>query len=150
MNNLAADLLELEILESTAVGDSDTIEEILTELRDMKVGIALDDFGTGYSSLVYLTKLPASVLKIDRGFIVDLATDPRRKAIVGQIISLAKVLCFKVVAEGVENEGQVHALAAMGCDIFQGFYFSKPLSPEHFIEFRRDAEDRLACLSAPL
>lgn len=143
-NNLAADLLELEILESSAMGDSDTTNGILSELRCMNVGIALDDFGTGYSSLVYLTKLPANVLKIDRGFILDLLTDSRKKAIVGQIISLAKVLNFKVVAEGVEDEAQVHVLTAMGCDIFQGYFFSKPLNPELFIKFRKGTEEKLA------
>ena len=143
-NNLAADLLELEILETTAMGYSDMTNDILTELRSMNVGIALDDFGTGYSSLVYLTKLPANVLKIDRGFILDLLTDSRKKVIVKQIISLAKVLNFKVVAEGVEDEAQIHALTAMGCDIFQGYFFSKPLSPELLIKFRKDTEKKLA------
>ncbi len=143
-NNLAADLLELEILETTAMGYSDMTNDILTELRSMNVGIALDDFGTGYSSLVYLTRLPANVLKIDRGFILDLLTDSRKKVIVKQIISLAKVLNFKVVAEGVEDEAQIHALTAMGCDIFQGYFFSKPLSPELLIKFRKDTEKKLA------
>lgn len=103
----------------------------------MQVGIALDDFGTGYSSLVYLTQLPANVLKIDRAFTIDLLRDERKQAIVGQIISLAKVLDFKVVAEGVEEEAQIRILTTMGCDIFQGFFFSKPLLPADFVEFHK-------------
>jgi diguanylate cyclase (GGDEF)-like protein len=132
---LAATRLELEILESMAVGTSGNINDTLETLRNMGVGIALDDFGTGYSSLVYLTQLPANVLKIDRGFITDLLTDSRKQSIVQQIISLAKALDYKVVAEGVEEEGQARMLATMGCDIFQGYYFSRPLEPAAFVEF---------------
>lgn len=140
-NALAAPRLELEILESMAVGTAGNINDTLEALRNMGVGIALDDFGTGYSSLVYLTQLPANVLKIDRVFITDLLTDSRKQAIVQQIISLAQVLNYTVVAEGVEEEGQAHMLAKMGCDIFQGYYFSKPLEPAALIEFisRRNA-----------
>lgn len=138
-NALEATRLELEILESTAVNELWNINETLTELREMGVGVALDDFGTGYSSLVYLTQLPANVLKIDRGFISDLLTDRRKQTIVRQIILLAKGLDFKVVAEGVEEEGQVRILTAMGCDLFQGYFFSKPLDPEAFVKFQLQA-----------
>ena len=136
-NGLAVTRLELEILESTAINDSGDVNDTLRELREMQVGIALDDFGTGYSSLVYLTQLPANVLKIDRAFTIDLLRDERKQAIVGQIISLAKVLDFKVVAEGVEEEAQIRILTTMGCDIFQGFFFSKPLLPADFVEFHK-------------
>ncbi len=136
-NALPADRLELEILESMAIGQSGGINDTLTELRQTGVGIALDDFGTGYSSLVYLTQLPANVLKIDRGFIIDLLDDPRKQAIVERIISLAQVLNYTVVAEGVEEEAQARMLGAMGCDLFQGYYFSKPLKPDDFQSFVR-------------
>ena len=142
-NTLAATRLELEILESTAVGDSMCINETLTELRNMEIGIALDDFGTGYSSLVYLTQLPANILKIDRGFITEMLTDQRKQAIIGQIISLANVLKFQVIAEGVEEVGQVRMLTEMGCDIFQGYFFSKPLEPEAFVRFQKETEAKL-------
>ena len=142
-NSLAATRLELEILESTAVGGSEIINRTLTELREMKVGIALDDFGMGYSSLVYLTNLPANVLKIDRGFITDLLTDKRKQTIVAQIILLAKALDFQVIAEGVETEGQAQMLAAMDCDVFQGYFFSKPLEPAAFSKFQKETEAQL-------
>ena len=101
----------------------------------MGVGIALDDFGTGYSSLAYLTQLPANVLKIDRGFIVPLLSDKRQQAIVERIISLAKALNYVVVAEGVEEVDQMRLLVDMGCDLFQGYLFSKPLSATDFVSF---------------
>jgi len=127
--------LELEVLESMAVNDASGTNSILAELRQMGVGIALDDFGTGYSSLVYLTQLPANVLKIDRGFIMHLLADTRQQAIVERIISLAKALDYVVVAEGVEEAEQMRLLVAMGCDLFQGYLFSKPLSAKDFVAF---------------
>ena len=133
-NGLPPTRLELEILESMAVG-AGSIDDTLDTLRNLGIGIALDDFGTGYSSLVYLTQLPANVLKIDRGFIIDLLEDTRKQAIVERIISLAKVLDYKVVAEGVEEAAQAKMLTAMGCDLFQGYYFSKPLKPDEFRAF---------------
>jgi diguanylate cyclase (GGDEF)-like protein len=136
-NALAESRLEIEILESMAFGESGGINDYLNQLRRMGVGIALDDFGTGYSSLVYLTQLPANVLKIDRGFIIDVLDDPRKQAIVERIVSLAKVLGYTVVAEGVEEEAQARMLGAMGCDLFQGYYFSKPLKPDEFQTFVR-------------
>jgi diguanylate cyclase (GGDEF)-like protein len=142
-NGLQTDRLELEILESTAIGKAGDVNETLAELRAMNVSIALDDFGTGYSSLVYLTNLPANVLKIDRGFITDLLTDQRKRTIVGQIISLAKALGFKVVAEGVEESEQARVLGAMGCDLFQGYLFSKPLLPAAFVAFQEERGSRL-------
>lgn len=134
-HGLNSSQLELEVLESMAVRDLAGTNSILAELRNMGVGIALDDFGTGYSSLVYLTQLPANVLKIDRGFIVDLLSDKRQQAIVNGIISLAKALRYVVVAEGVEEEEQMRMLAAMGCDLFQGYLFSRPLSANDFVVF---------------
>jgi diguanylate cyclase (GGDEF)-like protein len=127
--------LELEVLESMAVNDASGTNSILAELRQMGVGIALDDFGTGYSSLVYLTQLPANVLKIDRGFIMHLLADTRQQAIVERIISLAKALDYVVVAEGVEEVEQMRLLVGMGCDLFQGYLFSKPLSAKDFVAF---------------
>ena len=148
-NGLPTHFLELEILESSAIGETEVIHETLQRLRAMGVGVALDDFGTGYSSLVYLTKLPATTLKIDRAFIVDLPDNSHQKAIVSQIISLARVLDFKVVAEGVETREQAGALMQMGCDIFQGYYFSKPLAPAEFIEFCRSSETRALLPATP-
>ncbi|MBN8502191.1 MAG: EAL domain-containing protein [Sphingomonadales bacterium] len=141
-SRLPTHFLELEILESTAIGETEVIHDTLQRLRTMGVGVALDDFGTGYSSLVYLTKLPATTLKIDRAFIVDLPDNTHQRAIVSQIISLARILNFKVVAEGVETGEQAEALMQMGCDMFQGYYFSKPLEPERFFEYCRNSKAR--------
>jgi diguanylate cyclase (GGDEF)-like protein len=132
-NALAPQRLELEILETTAVNDSPEVRATLAALREMNVSIALDDFGTGYSSLVYLTQVPANILKIDRAFIKNLVSDTRQQAIVERIIALAKVLEFCVVAEGVEETAQMDCLAAMHCDVVQGYLISPPLPPDDFV-----------------
>lgn len=124
--------LELEILEQTAVDTSALTGKVLAQLRDLGVQIALDDFGTGYSSLVYLTQLPATILKLDRGFIRTLATDARQAAMVGAIISLGQRLGMQIVAEGVEDEAQRTLLGELGCDLMQGYLFSRPVAPQEF------------------
>lgn len=139
-HDLAPTRLELEILEATAVNESETVHGVLLALREMAINIALDDFGTGYSSLVYLTRLPANVLKLDRAFIRDMAADPRQQAIVDRIIALAKSLGFLVVAEGVEEQAQYDLLAGMGCDWIQGYLFSPPLPAAAFVRHWREHE----------
>lgn len=129
--------LELEILEATAANESPEIYATLIGLRAMGINIALDDFGTGYSSLVYLTQLPANVLKLDRGFIRNLSADSRQQSIVERIISLARALDFQVVAEGVEEEDESRLLAAMGCDLIQGYLISRPVPSEAFAALLR-------------
>jgi EAL domain-containing protein (putative c-di-GMP-specific phosphodiesterase class I) len=94
----------------------------------MGLTLAIDDFGTGYSSFSYLKQFRVSRLKIDRSFIQDVATNPDDAAITAAIISMAKSLKLKVIAEGVENEGQMSFLRANHCDEIQGYYFSKPLA----------------------
>jgi EAL domain-containing protein (putative c-di-GMP-specific phosphodiesterase class I) len=136
-HGLAPARLELEILEATAATDSPEILATLNNLRALGHHIALDDFGTGYSSLVYLTKLPANVLKLDRQFIVDLVTDRRQRAIVERIVALATVLGYRVIAEGVEDESQRGLLAAMGCDEIQGYLYSPPVPADRFAEMLR-------------
>ncbi len=131
---LAPDRLELEILEATVVSDREEVRESLVRLRDLGVSIALDDFGTGYSSLVYLAQVPANVLKLDRAFIRSLATDVRQQGIVKLIISLAKVMDFTVVAEGVEETSQLDLLAEMGCDLIQGYLISRPVPADEFAQ----------------
>lgn len=129
--------LELEILEATAVNESPEIHATLLQLRAMGISIALDDFGTGYSSLVYLTQLPANVLKLDQAFIRNLATDPRQQSIVERIIALARVLDFQVVAEGVEQEDQRTLLSTMGCHLIQGYLISRPVPALEFAALLR-------------
>jgi EAL domain-containing protein (putative c-di-GMP-specific phosphodiesterase class I) len=98
----------------------------------MGVGLAIDDFGTGYSSLSYLKRFPIDTLKVDRSFIKDIVTDPDDAAITSAIISMAKILKQKVVAEGVETLEQFEFLRTHGCDLIQGYYVSEPLSAEDF------------------
>ncbi len=126
--------LTLEITESTAMHDADASTIILQQLHDMGVRIAIDDFGTGYSSLLYLKRLPASELKIDRGFISNLAQGSEDRAIVSAIIALGKTLDLKIVAEGVETVIQREFLSRLGCDSLQGYLFGKPMLPSLFID----------------
>jgi EAL domain-containing protein (putative c-di-GMP-specific phosphodiesterase class I) len=124
---LAPQYLELELTESVLLANAEVVLSVVQELRAMGLTLAIDDFGTGYSSLSYLKKFPVSRLKIDRSFIRDVAVNPDDAAITGAIISMAKSLRLKVIAEGVENEAQMSFLRTQQCDEIQGYYFSKPL-----------------------
>ena len=125
--------LTLEVTESTAMRDADASLQILQQLHDMGVRISIDDFGTGYSSLLYLKRLPASELKIDRGFIRDLARDTEDAAIVSAIVALGRTLSLNIVAEGVETAKQQEFLTRLGCDCLQGFLLGRPMSAENLI-----------------
>ena len=125
---LASQYLELELTESLLLSNADTRFSVLQDLRAMGLKLAIDDFGTGYSSLSYLKHFPVSKLKIDRSFIRDVAVNPDDAAITTAIISMAKSLNLKVIAEGVEDEAQMTFLRAHQCDEIQGYYFSKPLA----------------------
>jgi len=125
---LAPQYLELELTESLLLANADVTLSVLKELKSMGVTLAIDDFGTGYSSFSYLKKFPVSKLKIDRSFVRDVATNPDDAAITTAIISMAKGLNLKVIAEGVEDEAQMSFLRAHQCDEIQGYYFSKPLA----------------------
>jgi EAL domain-containing protein (putative c-di-GMP-specific phosphodiesterase class I) len=120
--------LTLELTESVAMRDPARVLEALTELAAMGVGAALDDFGTGYSSLAYLHRYPLRVLKIDKSFVDGLAgdADPHAAALVRTVVQLARALGLQTVAEGVETEAQRAALAALGCDLGQGYLFGRP------------------------
>jgi diguanylate cyclase (GGDEF)-like protein/PAS domain S-box-containing protein len=125
---LAAQYLELELTESLLLANADVMLSAVQELTAMGVTLAIDDFGTGYSSFAYLRQFRVSKLKIDRSFIRDVAVNPDDAAITAAVISMAKSLRLKVIAEGVENEAQMSFLRAHRCDEIQGYYFSKPLA----------------------
>jgi diguanylate cyclase (GGDEF)-like protein/PAS domain S-box-containing protein len=125
---LAPQYLELELTESLLLSNAHVTFTVLQDLRAMGVKLAIDDFGTGYSSLSYLKQFPVGKLKIDRSFIRDVAVNPDDAAITTAIISMARSLSLKVIAEGVEDEAQMTFLRAHQCDEIQGYYFSKPLA----------------------
>lgn len=124
--------IELEITESVLIDDFKAVSERLKILRDYGIRISLDDFGTGFSSLSYLKKLPIDTLKVDKSFIDTVMTDSATRVITESIINMVKSLGFESIAEGVEDEQQYKYLHAIGCDVIQGYLFSKPLSPAEF------------------
>jgi EAL domain-containing protein (putative c-di-GMP-specific phosphodiesterase class I) len=109
---------------------ADVTLSVLRELKGMGLKLAIDDFGIGYSSLSYLRRFPVDKLKIDRSFVRDVVVDRSDEAITSAIISMAKSLHLKVIAEGVEEEAQLSLLRGLGCDEIQGYYFGKPMSAE--------------------
>ncbi|SDR18203.1 diguanylate cyclase (GGDEF) domain-containing protein [Pseudoxanthomonas sp. CF385] len=119
--------LTLEITETTAMRDADASVGILDELTRMGIRISIDDFGTGYSSLLYLKRLPATELKIDRAFVRELESNADDAAIVASIVALGRTLNLKVVAEGVETPGQQQQLRQLGCDFYQGYLLGEPV-----------------------
>ena len=136
-HGLPPSVLELEITESTLMDAGGEPGALLGELRRAGVTLAIDDFGTGYSSLSYLRHLPVDVLKIDRSFVNSIERDGRDLSIAGTIIALAHGLGLKVVAEGVETEGQRGLLEALGCDQGQGFLFARPMPAAEFEVWRQ-------------
>ena len=125
---LVPDLLYLEVTESAAMEEATTTSLVLEELQDLGVRAIIDDFGTGYSSLSYLGRFPVDYVKIDRSFVGGLGEDALATLLAKGVIDLTHALGLKVIAEGVETEGQLGRLREMGCDLAQGFYFSGPLS----------------------
>jgi EAL domain-containing protein (putative c-di-GMP-specific phosphodiesterase class I) len=126
-------LLTLEITETTAMKNVDASLAILNDLTAMGVHIAIDDFGTGYSSLLYLKRMPATELKIDRAFVHDLERNAEDAAIVSSIIALGRTLQLQVVAEGVETQAQREYLSELGCDQLQGYHLGRPMDAEEFL-----------------
>ncbi|WP_417698201.1 ammonium transporter [Psychromonas sp.] len=123
---LDANLLEVEITEGVLLTDIDRCIEVLSQLKGLNIKISIDDFGTGYSSLNYLKRLPIDVLKIDKSFVDDCATLIEDGEICATIINLANSLRLMTVAEGVEDQTQLNFLLAHGCQVFQGYLFSRP------------------------
>ena len=136
-SGLEAARLELELTERTVMHDADINMGTLSALHRMGVELSLDDFGTGYSSLAYLKRFPVGKLKIDRSFVNDLETDPDDWAIASTIVSMGRSLRMTVLAEGVEKVEQLALLRKMGCDMAQGYYFSRPMSAEGMADMLR-------------
>jgi EAL domain-containing protein (putative c-di-GMP-specific phosphodiesterase class I) len=141
---LDAGRLTLEITETTAMRDAGASLVILQQLSDIGVRISIDDFGTGYSSLLYLKRLPASELKIDRGFVSGLPNDAEDAAIIVAIVALGHTLNLEIVAEGVETREQQEFLTRLGCDSLQGFLLGRPVPADQFVQAtaRCDAASR--------
>jgi two-component system CheB/CheR fusion protein len=123
-------LLCVEFTESTLLDDSDHTLAMLRDLRKLGVRLSVDDFGTGYSSLSYMRRYPIDEIKIDRGFVRDIASDPEARAIALAILAMARALGLQVVAEGIEEAVQFDVLRENGCEIGQGYYYAKPLPPD--------------------
>jgi EAL domain-containing protein (putative c-di-GMP-specific phosphodiesterase class I) len=133
--------LEIEIVESVLMDETEATLRTLHSLRELGVRIALDDFGTGYSSLSYLRSFPFDKIKIDQCFVRDIASSMENQAIVRATISLARDLGMKITAEGVETEQQAAILASLGCHEVQGYLYSRPV-PASQLE-KRDGAPRL-------
>ncbi|HEX3558397.1 MAG TPA: EAL domain-containing protein [Pyrinomonadaceae bacterium] len=127
--------LKLEITESMVAENMDTAIDMLTQLRDLGVGLSMDDFGTGYSSLSYLHRFPIDTLKIDRSFVTQMTDNTENAEIVRTIVTLARSLDMKVIAEGVETREQLRRLGDLECDYGQGYLFSKPVAAAQAVEF---------------
>lgn len=129
---MPAHLLELEVTESALMLDVSKTQSMLSQLKAAGICISIDDFGTGYSSLSYLKKFQVDVLKIDKSFVHEMLTDRGDMEIVKAVISLAQSMNLQLIAEGIELEAQKDKLLELGCQMGQGYFFSKPLSAADF------------------
>ncbi|MDY7086604.1 MAG: EAL domain-containing protein [Actinomycetota bacterium] len=136
--------LVIEITETALLGFSVDVRERLAMIKTLGVRIALDDFGTGYSSLTWLQSVPADVVKLDRSFVAGLAADPRKASIIQAVLWLARSLGMTVVAEGVEERADWHALRNLDCPSAQGYLFGKPLPPAEFAATLRQTVEQAA------
>ena len=134
-NKLTPNEYMIEITESAYSDNAQGLIDVLSSMRSKGFRIEMDDFGTGYSSLGMLTELPIDILKIDMSFVRNMEKHEKNKRMVELIIDIAKFLKVPCVAEGVETESQLQTLKRMGCDVIQGYYFSKPVPPEEFVKF---------------
>lgn len=132
---LPTEMLAVELTESVLMENADVAQNVIGQLRQRGIHVSLDDFGTGFSSLGYLNRFNIDEIKIDRSFVIDLEGDTRERALVQAIITLGHALGLSVVAEGVETEAQAALLRDIGCDIFQGYLFARPMPATDFIDF---------------
>jgi EAL domain-containing protein (putative c-di-GMP-specific phosphodiesterase class I) len=132
----------LELTETALIDDPDTAADTLTALRGRGIAIAVDDFGTGQSSLTYLRRFPIEMVKVDRSFVGGLPTDPADTAIVGSVVELGRRLGLTTLAEGVETQEQADMLRGMGCQLAQGFFFSRALPGAALVDWVGRHDDR--------
>jgi EAL domain-containing protein (putative c-di-GMP-specific phosphodiesterase class I) len=119
--------IRLELTETAVITNLDVANEVFPVLRDRGLTLCMDDFGTGYSSLSYISKLPFEVIKIDKSFVDDILIRPEQLAMVKAVLSMARELGMRVVAEGIESDAQARELSSFACDYGQGYHFAKPL-----------------------
>jgi diguanylate cyclase (GGDEF)-like protein len=143
-HGLQPDRFTCEITESVAIEDTQVTRSAFDRLRELGVHVSIDDFGTGHSSLATLRRLPAQEIKIDRAFVADMASDAGARAIVEAILTMARALGRRVVAEGVETPAQRDLLVQLGCDELQGYLFAKPMSARAIALWAMDAPTSLA------
>ncbi|OAI21867.1 EAL domain-containing protein [Methylomonas koyamae] len=134
---VAADCLELEVLETSAIEDISHVSNVIYACKELGIAFALDDFGTGYSSLTYLKRLPVAVLKIDRSFVSDMFDDPDDLSILHGVIGLATAFGKQVIAEGVETERHGEVLLQLGCELAQGYGIARPMPAEDMPDWYR-------------
>jgi EAL domain-containing protein (putative c-di-GMP-specific phosphodiesterase class I) len=132
---LEAKFLDLELTETVLMKHIDATAAVLQRLRERGVQVSLDDFGTGYSSLSYLHRFPIDSLKIDQSFVNQISVESGGSAIVAAIISMARSLKLRVIAEGVETSAQLAFLQGLSCDEAQGYYFSRPVPADSFADY---------------
>jgi len=126
-------MLTVEVTEGAVIEDQEAGFDNLLHLRELGMGLSIDDFGTGYSSLSYFKHIPATEIKIDQSFVRRILDDPQDRALVGIIIEIAHLFGFSVVAEGVEDVQTLHCLRELGCDIVQGYLYSRPLPEDELL-----------------
>lgn len=128
--NILSDYIVLEITESTVMEDVEIADRTINELKEYGFSIAIDDFGTGYASIGYLKKFMFDHLKIDISFVREIVQNKEDRSIVAAIIAIAKTLNLKTIAEGIESEEQLYVMSSLGCEMGQGFFWDKPITPE--------------------
>lgn len=136
--------LTFEITESIVAEDINRVIRVMNRLKALGIRFSMDDFGTGYSSLSYLNRLPLDEIKIDRAFVSALGQREEGQTMVTTILQMATALKLKIVAEGVETSGQLDFLVAHGCQVFQGYHFSRPLTDEQFLAYYRQRQQSTA------
>ncbi|WP_374576202.1 putative bifunctional diguanylate cyclase/phosphodiesterase [Phenylobacterium sp.] len=148
-HGLPPQALELELTETAAMEDAERTRELFGDLRSLGVSVAIDDFGAGYSSLSYLKNLPFTKLKIDREFVTQIDQRADSRAICKALVELGRGLDIAVLAEGVETRDEVETLRNLGCSMFQGYFFSRPLAADEFVQLVNDP-DWLTLLASPV